>query len=717
MRHALRLALFSLAVCLAVSELGSTQSAAEAGIDYSVVPASMEVPVPLPSTSALVAPQATTGTSYQTVKRENFEGSFPNCGGFPGACWTVTGDTTDPAGNPKQYLWDDNDWRPHPHPNCSSDCSYWAAWPAAGGSDAVDPESSSYLPNMNSWMFYGPLDLRAATSAQISFWLWRDIEPGYDTFWLGVWDGSQFLGTWSWDGYTDWEEEVTDLAPYVGRAGIWLAFGFQSNGSGEYRGPWVDDISFIVLPGEVTSRGSLKYANRSNAIDPAPSVNIYLYDWNQSSGTARWLASSFTWSDGSFSFPAVMNWDTDWGDPDPRLDLYLVWESDTSKDTEPRREVLDTNSDQVYAWPSGLHSNVPNGVGGNADFYNTLMAALSTNLKAMWLLQDMNRGREYVLSHTYPAAEPGSSRAYWTQGVDTYNYCQDGSCFVGGTNPYIFLRDGQMPSEDTPLHELGHHYMHTATNGWWYPWGDCWGHWYFTAKNTGCAWSEGWADFFALAVNNNPCYDLGTVNTGPCTGTANTDYFNMEAHNWQDNCGAFACGDAVEGRVAGALWDFLDSANDGYDAVNHGFAPIWSKMARQPGFGNFRQYWDAWTLDRHNSVQAVFQNSIDYDSAPYWNAPPLVVLRNHSLTIDVWSYVSDTDSQDSQLTFPGFANLNTQCAVGLASHILTFTPNWNYGGTCSARVDASDGIKTSGGTFNATVVDNAAYLPLISNQP
>jgi hypothetical protein len=740
MRHTLRLVLLSLTLSLALSEANSTQRGAEAGdenpvratsagwpsYERPVLPAVLPVPLsrpappdrnsqksdperspnaPIPGEQTLAAPQATTSTSWLTVKQETFEGPFPNCGGFPGACWTLAGDAIDTAGNPRQYLWDDNDWRPH--------TGSWAAWPAAGGTDAVDPQSSNYLPNMNSWMYYGPLDLRAVTSAQVSFWLWRDIEPGYDKFWFGVKDETQWLGSYSWDDIVGWEEEVTDLTPYVGRDKVWLMFGFQSDDSNEYGGPWVDDITFIALPGEVTSRGSLKYANRSNIVPApliaAPSVNIYLYDWNPSSGTGRRLASSFTRSDGSFSF-------------DPRLDLYLVWESDTSNDTEARRVVLNPAYfglfDQVYQWTSSTHDNVPNGVGGSADFYNTSMPDGYTNLRAMWLLQDMTRGREYVLSHTNPVAEPGVSRAYWGDRVLEFNMCKSGSCFFAGTNPpYIFVRDDQIRSEDTPEHELGHHYMFTATGGmnggYWNASQDCWGHTYFTSTNAGCAWSEGWADFFALAVNGNPCYDFDTVANAPCAGAPDSDYYNTETHSRTDNCAVSTCGDAVEGRVAGALWDFYDSTSDGFDVVNHGFAPIWSKMACPHGVTDLRAYWNAWTLDRHNSVKALFQNTIDFDSPPSWNPPFLIVLRNHSLTIDIWPYVSDTDSQDSQLTFPGFANLNTQCAAGLAGHMLTFTPNLNYVGTCSARVDASDGIKTSSGTFNATVVIYGVYCPLI----
>jgi hypothetical protein len=68
---------------------------------------------------------------------------------------------------------------------------------------------------------------------------------------------------------------------------------------------------------------------------------------------------------------------------------------------------------------------------------------------------------------------------------------------------------------DTVIHETSHMLMVNA-NGRWYK--DCPIHYMFTPPSSEyCAWTEGWADFFPLAVHNDsimgdypdadPCYN------------------------------------------------------------------------------------------------------------------------------------------------------------------------------------------------------------------
>ena len=58
-------------------------------------------------------------------------------------------------------------------------------------------------------------------------------------------------------------------------------------------------------------------------------------------------------------------------------------------------------------------------------------------------------------------------------------------------------------------------YMVNANN-WWYVNSSRFNHHMFDSINTSCAWSEGWADFLPLPVNNNRCYNISTIN--PCDG-------------------------------------------------------------------------------------------------------------------------------------------------------------------------------------------------------
>jgi len=104
------------------------------------------------ASSPSAVPQQTSG--WQQFTSETFEGLFPNAG------WALS-DVKPNDG--KEYLWDDDDFRPHN--------GRWAAWPANGGVDGLDPTSATYPPNMGSWMIYGPFDLSDAKTAETSFWL------------------------------------------------------------------------------------------------------------------------------------------------------------------------------------------------------------------------------------------------------------------------------------------------------------------------------------------------------------------------------------------------------------------------------------------------------------------------------------------------------------------------------------------------------------------
>jgi hypothetical protein len=116
--------------------------------------------------------------------------------------------------------------------------------------------------------------------------------------------------------------------------------------------------------------------------------------------------------------------------------------------------------------------------------------------------------------------------------------------------------------------------------GWWLWWDiGCYNHQLFSQEDVNCAWSEGWADFLPLVVNGDPCYDF---DAGPCTGGPDIRHFNLEAHSRSDNPQLFPWGDAVEGRVAGALYDLFDNTNEGFDSATFGFAPVANPVFQAP---------------------------------------------------------------------------------------------------------------------------------------
>ncbi len=495
----------------------------------------------------------------------------------------------------------------------------WAAWPAAGGADGYSPSinNNKYFDNMDTRMIYGPFDLSDAGDAQVYFYLWREIEPGFDylTFEVSL-DGVNFQELARWDGFVQtWELESISLRNYtgysrpVGDSRVWVAWRFFSDSSVRYQGPWVDDISiFKLVPGQVTAQGWANYYNRNDARSAARFATVHLFDHN-TNGTDYELAyPTNTDQNGLFQFPSLRNWEYwDGGDPNHMLDLYIAVEAAYTETTGTVNKATYISGD-TYKWTRQRYDNVPD---GTVDLsYDILIT--DTAKPAMWIYQDLRRAWEYVI--TYGHTDPGSATATWEAGSNCYPFWPFCGSFFYAPGRFFFIQDIAVIRPDTVVHEDGHNYMFNATNWWWWD-SKCWGHAMFASidDDGNCAWSEGWADFFALLVNGDPCYDFGP---GPC-GFGGFGFYNLETQNRNDGQ---AKGDKVEGRVAGALYDLFDNTTDGYDQGFFGFLPIWNIIATAPPETKFRDFSNSWIAngyDLRQSLLAFYQNTIDYLSSNY----------------------------------------------------------------------------------------------------
>ena len=657
------------------------------------------------SGSESVIPLSASG--WQEIKHETFEGAFPNTG------WILI------DGNPndgKEYLWDDATYR--------RQAGSWAAWPANGGANGYDPATNPhYPPNMASWMIYGPFDLNDARVAEVVFWLWRQIEVTYDHVFFGVSpDGNTFNG-WLWDGTADWQEMRFGLEGYLGDSSVWVGWLFESDNTIQYEGPWVDDILIRkYVAGEVTVRASLSYADRNNNSVPASFTKVYLYDQDPGESDDL-LDTTVTDANGFFQFSARTNWDEDDPGPDPnnrRLDLYVVWETDVNDSASARRRVTNFGG-QVYRWQRESQTNVQDGI---VDF-SWHIGSEDNQLPAMWIFQDLFRAWEYVRNST--GVDPGSVTARWENGQNCYPswpFC--GSYFNGGVGgPYIFITHNSAISGDTVVHETGHYYMWNAT-GWWLWWDvGCYNHSLFSQEDANCAWSEGWADFLPLVVNGDECYDF---DVGSCTGAPDVRHYNLETHSRSDDPQVFPWGDIVEGRVAGALYDLFDSANEDFDSATFGFAAIATIIFQAPHKDRFSAFWDSWKAsgrNKHHAVRAIYQNTIDYDASPRFE-PPLpdrTVLQGFGWenAIDLWAYSADEESNDWEMDWQIVYTSDWRCGATIdAGDYVGIYPQAGWLGGCDVSIRVSDSLKTADDTFHVNVVPVQArvFLPLVlKNSP
>ncbi len=508
------------------------------------------------------------------------------------------------------------------------------------------------------------------------------------------------------------------LEGYLGDSSVWVGWLFESDSTVQYEGPWVDDILIRkYVAGEVTVQGSFSYADRNNNPVPARFTKVYLYDQDLG-GSDDLLDTTVTDANGLFQFPARTNWDEDDPDPDPnnrRLDLYVVWETDVHDSASARRRVTNLG-DWAYKWQSEARANVQDGM---VDFFNYWVPPEDNWLPAMWIFQDLHRAWEYMRSTA--GIDPGSATAKWERDVNCYPswpFCS--SYFNGGVGgPYVFIAHDSAVSGDTVVHETGHHYMWNQT-GWWLWWDvGCYNHQLFSQEDVNCAWSEGWADFLPLVVNGDECYDFGR---GPC-GAGGGAFENLETRSRNDLPPLFPWGDTVEGRVAGALYDLFDSANEDFDSATFGFAPIANIVFQAPHEDRFSAFWDSWKdsgQNKHHAVRAIWQNTIDYDTPPRFEPllPDRTVLQGFGWenAIDLWAYSADEESNDWELDWQIVYTSDWRCGVTIdAWDFVDIHPQAGWLGSCDLTIRASDSLKTADDTFRVNVVPVQArvFLPLV----
>jgi hypothetical protein len=337
------------------------------------------------------------------------------------------------------------------------------------------------------------------------------------------------------------------------------------------------------------------------------------------------------------------------------------------------------------------------------------------NQKAVWIYDDIRKTRDYYKNQSYPSSEPGFLSARWTDGVNVHLPCT-GSCFlaINPSAPYAFIGESSVLSSDIVVHELAHHIMFNKTNQWLWDEFSCYEHYIFQSELPQCAWSEGWANFLPLLVNNDVCLDF---ELGPCDGL----YYDMENHNRNDNPSDFEWGDDVEGRVAGALYDLIDSNNEDpfYDTADWSFDMIIDIALVGNGKDTLTEFWAGYLGgDKHNGIKSIYQNTINYNHPHTLSIPDRHVLGGITYThaIDLWTLSNDEESYDSQLSFRIVNLPDYHCGISLKSNRwININPVSSWNGSCVAYIEVSDSIDTDTEWFTVTVseVTSRTYLPLI----
>jgi|GEM_PF-7071612 len=225
--------------------------------------------------------------------------------------------------------------------------------------------------------------------------------------------------------------------------------------------------------------------------------------------------------------------------------------------------------------------------------------------RAWWIYQDLIDAFRYTWDKVPPGVPAGSRQpdgvtVEWEPGSTDGTYYR-------GDERRVHLADVDANSGHTVLHEYGHAVMHNVYGGY-FPVNDCPNPHYITsAGGNNCSWTEGWANFFSLAVKNDPVYTWGCAR--PCIPSS----LNFEAHApgdyWDE-------GEFVEGNVAATLWDFIDPYPDGLDKTTSAITPFWKiwDVVYNNNDDDFNDFWFTWHNDVNltNSLATLYQNTIDW---------------------------------------------------------------------------------------------------------
>ena len=158
----------------------------------------------------------------------------------------------------------------------------------------------------------------------------------------------------------------------------------------------------------------------------------------------------------------------------------------------------------------------------------------------------------------------------------------DGTYFTSADDA-VHLQAGDARAPFTVMHEIGHALMNDLYEGAYFSTANCSQHLINRSSSAGCTWSEGFAEWFPAMVLRDKTFDW--------PGYA----FSEDLENRDQNTPGWDDGATVEGRVAGALIDLSDSANETGDVVTEGDAlagATWTIVARSRP-STFASYWAA----------------------------------------------------------------------------------------------------------------------------
>ncbi|MFJ3667306.1 hypothetical protein ACIPSE_12700 [Streptomyces sp. NPDC090106] len=260
------------------------------------------------------------------------------------------------------------------------------------------------------------------------------------------------------------------------------------------------------------------------------------------------------------------------------------------------------NGSDVYNWSTPVRANP---VAGSTVNFATQFPGDGVRGNRAAHVFDIGNDAWVGVPHTNGCWDPKDTtcrqlRFEWSNaGADGVDFYDQAANVV-----HLFPRTPDAPME--VMHEVGHALMDDVYNDAFPSTVGCPSpHFPAQASTTVCAWIEGWADFFSLAMNHTSEYRF-------LNGTS-TDF---EPPSWGSS--SVAEGDVTEQRVAGALWDVIDpqiAGSEIWDQHSEGFGAVFFTLAHHVNT-TLAGFWSARGTDGFDvsdaALGSLYQNTIDY---------------------------------------------------------------------------------------------------------
>jgi hypothetical protein len=337
-----------------------------------------------------------------------------------------------------------------------------------------------------------------------------------------------------------------------------------------------------------------------------------------------------------------------------------------------------TNSDVLYTYTSAVQTNVATGSTSTLD----LTPGDAAQMRGAAAFDAVRRAWDWKPGSCWDQAGVCEAVVVHWQPDST-----DGTYYCNGCGVRLTWQDPDAAA--TVVHETGHSVMDDVYDHH-YPPTNCTSPHYITAgADPGCAWSEGFAEWFPATVLDDPFYRWASG--------ASLDLENPGS-DWQN-------GDGVEGRVAGALIDLTDSTNEGDDRVSEGPLPTWDVFQNLLP-NNFAEYWAGRGTAGYDvgadALATIKWNTIDYtvDTNPACTAAySMVNPYSGGWTADVKVTAGSSAVQRWKVTMTlpsGVTVANVWNGVRSGSTGTVTVTNAPYNGGLGAGASVTYGFQASG---------------------